>query len=222
MGRGASMIESRPGRRRYVRPGGRWLAAVPDARRAGAAGRPLLVTPSARASGRSRLARPWPETSVRRLPELALKTCWGEEWRFPGGLPHPTIVYVYPGAPSSPDGGSRGRAADAIEHRAFELSAGKLYERGLRIVGLSSECVRDQRMSVLANRLFQLEELVNDPDLLLASTLGLPTFTHGATAFYCRATLFVDDGRVEETLFPQSPYRCVSQVVAWLKATGRW
>jgi peroxiredoxin len=151
-----------------------------------------------------------------------LNSCWGEERRFPGDLELPRIVYAYPGCGWSPDGGCRSRAADVVEHGAFERRAVEFYERGFRVVGVSSECVCDQQRSVLENRLYHLEELWSDPGLVLARALGLPTFTRGDMAYYQRVTVVVEHGRVEEEFPVASPHRCVEQVVSWLKGTGRW
>jgi peroxiredoxin len=166
--------------------------------------------------------RPGVRVACRVVPELVLKTCWGKKVVLPRDLDLPTVVGVYPGADWSPDGGSESRIADAEQHRAFERQVMGLYARQVRVVGLSSECAQAQCMSVLENRLHRLEELWGDPDLVLARTLGLPTFTNTGTAYYRRATLFFDRGHLEKVFYPvESPHRSAEQIVSWLEATGR-
>ena len=201
-----------------MRTGDRWLAAVPGTRRVGPLGRPPIAALPAVPAGSG------PAVGVvgRVVPELSLMGCWGARLAWPRDLCLPTIVYAYPGCGWSPDGGCGSRAGDVVEHGTFQRRAVELQERMLRIVGVSSECVRDQQLSVLENRLYHLEELWSDPGLVLARVLGLPTFIWGDMAYYRRVTLFVEDGRVEKVFSVVSPRRCVEQVVSWLKATGRW
>jgi hypothetical protein len=214
------MLESRRSRRRGTRTGGKRLTAVPDARRPTV----LVRQPGAGVYARAARNPPRPGARVagRVVPELVLKTCWGKRVTLPRDLDLPTVVYVYPGADWSPDGGSQSRIADVAEHQAFERQAMGLYIRLVRVVGLSSECANTQRTSVLSNRLYRLGELWGDPDLMLGRSLGLPTFTDTGTAYYRRATLFFDRGCLEKVFFPvESPRRCAVQVVSWLTATGR-
>jgi peroxiredoxin len=113
--------------------------------------------------------------------------------------------------------------ADVVEHKAFDRLVMELFWRRIMVLGVSSECVRAQRGSVLENGLCRLEELWSDPDLALGRALGLPTFTAGGTTYYRRATLFMNCGRVEKVFYPiEHPHRCAVQMVSWLKATGRW
>jgi peroxiredoxin len=147
--------------------------------------------------------------------------CRGTRVRLPRDWP--TVVYLYPGAGWSPDGGSGSLMADAVEHRAFERVVMELFWRRIMVLGVSSECAGDQRRSVLENRLCRLEELWSDPGLALGRALGLPTFTAGGTRYYRRAMVFMDVGRVEKVFYPvERADRCAEQMVSWLKVTGRW
>jgi hypothetical protein len=187
--------------------GGRWLTAVGDTRRVRPPGRPpVAALPVRVGSGSVR-----PVGVVGRVAsELSLMGCWGKRSAWLRDLCLPTIVYVYPGCSWSPDGGCRSRAADTVEHRAFRHWAVERFQRMPRIVGVSSECVSDQRISVTWNRLYHLE-LWNDPDLHGRWYSVLPS----------RDALRRGRARGEGRLPVERPGRCVEQVMSWLRATGR-
>jgi peroxiredoxin len=203
---------------RDPRPGGRLLTVVPETREAPALGSVSVAAPSVGAKWGATLGV---GLTGRVVPGVALMGCQGTGVRLPRAFP--AVVYLYPGADWSPDGGSRSRIEDAVEHHAFERLVMDFFWRRIMVLGVSSECAQAQRRSVLENRLCRLEELWSDPDLALGRALGLPTHTVAGSTYYRRATLFIDGERVEKVFYPvKRPDRCAEQMVSWLKATGRW
>ena len=173
-----------------------------------------------RGGGEERAPRPAEQLDGRAIPPLRLATFTGTPVELHRDTVRRIVIYVYPGSAYSPDGGSASRAGDAAQHRAFDRHRDELEVRGLTAVGLSSESQRAQRTSVFENRI--CHELWNDSDLQLAQALGLPTFEHDGVSCYRRLTIVAWGGRIEKAFFPvESAQRSASQVIGWLKATGR-
>lgn len=58
--------------------------------------------------------------------------------------------------------------------------------------------------------------LLSDPDLRLASTLGLPTFSAGELRLYKRLTLVADSGVIAKVFYPVFPPDThPADVLAW-------
>lgn len=130
------------------------------------------------------------------------------------------VIYAFPGSDCSPDGGSRSPLADVMQHHAFDRHRDDLLAHGLSVVGVSAESREALQARVFAHRV--CHELWGDPGLSLARSLGLPTFSCEEVRGFRRLTLVVREGRVEKMFFPvESPERSATQVLWWLKATGR-
>jgi peroxiredoxin len=130
-----------------------------------------------------------------------------------------TVLYVYPGSPSSPDGGTGSRVDDSVQHCVFRDAEKDLLAHRLSVVGLSSKAMRPQHLEGLNSRVSH--KLVSDPELLLAKTLGLPTFDQDGKRWYRRLVLVVSDGYVKKVFFPvPSAERSAAQVLTWTQATS--
>jgi IclR family pca regulon transcriptional regulator len=111
------------------------------------------------------------------------------------------------------------RIDDSVQHCVFRDAEQDLLARGLSAVGLSSKPMREQQMEKLNNRV--AHRLVSDPELLLAETLGLPTFDLDGKGWYRRLMLVVSDGYIKKVFFPvPSTERSAAQVLTWTQATG--
>ncbi|MEU5839997.1 peroxiredoxin [Streptomyces diacarni] len=134
-----------------------------------------------------------------------------------------TVIYVYPltGRPDTdmPDGwdaipGARGCTAEACsfrDHHQDLVAAG-----ATRVFGLSSQHTDYQREVV--GRLHLPFQMLSDPTLGLARTLGLPTFESSGLVLYKRLTLIVRIGLIEQIFYPVShPEEHADQVLTWLQ-----
>jgi peroxiredoxin len=214
------MLESRQHPRRYRRPDGQSPTGATNTREAGApVNSPIPISRSAVAG--LGLAGSSVGVAGRVVPEVTLVGCWGTPLRLPHDWTGKMILYFYPGADWSPDGGNSSRAADALEHQAFDRLVEELLCHRVIVRGVSSESSQAQQQCVRENR--RLKELWRDSDLRLARALGLRTFTAGAIEFHRRQTLYVEGGRVKKWFYPVvDPDRCAAQVAEWLKRKGRW
>ncbi|WP_433086899.1 MerR family transcriptional regulator [Dactylosporangium sp. CA-052675] len=158
----------------------------------------------------------------RALPSVSVFATNGEAVDFAALGPGRTIVFVYPltGRPGVdlPDGlleipGARGGTEQA---RWFRDHHGELLGAGAaRVYGLSAQSLTYQQE--LAHRLRLPYPLVPDPRLMLATALGLPTFTAAGMTLYRRLTLVVTDGRVEHVFHPiPAPSTHANEVLRWL------
>jgi peroxiredoxin len=131
------------------------------------------------------------------------------------------IVYVYPmtGRPgvATPAGwdqipGARGCTPESCGFRDHHDDLARL---GAEVFGLSTQDTEYQREA--ANRLRLPYPLLSDAELVLASRLGLPTFTAGSMRLYKRLTLVIRGGTVEHAFYPVfPPDRHAEQVLDWL------
>jgi peroxiredoxin len=134
-----------------------------------------------------------------------------------------TVIYVYPltGRPGRdlPEGwdsipGARGcttEACDFRDHHQDLVAAG-----ASRVYGLSSQDTAYQRE--VAERLSLPFDMLSDPSLRLAGTLGLPTFEAGGLTLFKRLTLIIRDGAIEHTFYPVfPPNEHAQQVLGWLR-----
>ncbi len=156
----------------------------------------------------------------RTIPALRLTTAAGALVDLRSEAERAAVFYLYPGVAASPDGVSDTAVADAALHRAFDRHYHDLRARSLNVLGLSSEPEHAQLVRLIEHRVGH--ELVSDPELRLAHTLGLPTFTDDAVECYRRLTLVAFAGRIAKAFYPiDSPERSAAQVVWWLRVTGR-
>lgn len=155
----------------------------------------------------------------RALPRLALEMSTGEVVWLQGECDLGRVIYLFPGGPWSPDGGSGSGLGDVAQHRAFERHREDLLAYCLTAVGVSSQPARVLEASRVEHRVGH--ELWSDPGLSLADAVGLPTFIWAGVRWYRRLVMVVRGGRVEKAFFPvASPQRSGAQVLWWLKLTG--
>jgi|HubBroStandDraft_3_1064219.scaffolds.fasta_scaffold150489_1 peroxiredoxin len=152
------------------------------------------------------------------VPALLLSSNRGEPLNLQDFTSRSTVIYVYPGSSSSPDGGSISSLVDAAEHRGFRDLAPELGAMGFRVVGISTQPPETQIEDGWANRLDHL--LLSDSRLKLADALGLPTFMSDNTEFYRRSTMIVRHGRIVKIFFPVESTRNPAQVLAWARIHG--
>ncbi|WP_327351310.1 MerR family transcriptional regulator [Streptomyces sp. NBC_01304] len=157
-------------------------------------------------------------------PRIALPGTAGDTVRLDALGAGRTVLYLYPltGRPDTdlPEGwdaipGARGcttEACDFRDHHQELLDAG-----ATGVFGLSSQGTGYQQE--LTARLRLPFAMLSDPELSLAATLDLPTFTAGGLPLYKRLTLIVRDGIVEHAFYPIfPPNEHARQVLSWLRS----
>ena len=154
------------------------------------------------------------------IPDLCLTAFTGMHVELRRECELAKVIYVFPGADCSPDGGRRSPHADVLQHQAFDRHGDDLQAYCLSVVGVSGESRESLHARVFEHRV--CHELWSDPGLLLARALGLPTFACEGASGFRRSMLVVRGGQVEKVFFPvESPERSATQVLWWLRATGR-
>jgi peroxiredoxin len=136
-----------------------------------------------------------------------------------GGL---LVAYVYPrtGTPGEPmpEGwddipGARGCTPQSC---AFRDSLADFESVGAALVGISAQSGAEQ--AEFAAREGIRYPLLSDPSLLLADSLGLPTFRAGGSTIYRRLTLILAEREVRKVFYPVfPPDRNAGEVLAWLR-----
>jgi peroxiredoxin len=87
---------------------------------------------------------------------------------------------------------------------------------GFAIAGVSSQATDDQLEA--AARLNLPFQLLSDPELTLASTIGLPTFEIAGMKLYKRLTLVAEYGRIVKVFYPVfPPQHNAEEVLTWLR-----
>lgn len=149
-----------------------------------------------------------------RLPPAIVAATDGAAVNLADPGPGVTVLYLYlylypltahPGT-DLPDGwdtipGARGCTPEACafrDHHADLIAAG-----ATAVHGISSQTSEYQREVV--ERLNLPLTMLDDPDIPLAETLGLPTFTANAQQLYRRLTMLVRDGAAEHASYPVFP-----------------
>jgi peroxiredoxin len=132
-------------------------------------------------------------------------------------------LFLYPHATGLPDApvpdwdlipGARGCTAQAC---GFRDSLGSLRHLGAAVAGLSVQSLEEQR--AFAARVGVDYPLISDPNLRLATALGLQTFIAGGRSFYRRLTLIARDRRIVKVFSPVlKPERNAIDVVSWLES----
>lgn len=158
-----------------------------------------------------------------KVPSLALLDTAGRTIRLDELGSRRTVVYVYPltGRPGTdlPEGwnsipGARGCTPESCGFRdhfqdLLEAGAGRVY-------GLSSQDTDYQREVV--ERLGLPFDMLSDPALDLADTLGLPTFEVEGMRLFRRLTLVLRAGVIEHVFYPVfPPNEHAQQVLTWLR-----
>jgi peroxiredoxin len=131
------------------------------------------------------------------------------------------VAYVYPrtGVPgeASPAGwddipGARGCTPQSCAYRDAIAEFERL---GATVVGISAQDAAAQRE--FAEREHIEFPLLSDSELVLASTLGLPTFEAGGMTLYRRLTLVAEAGTIVKAFYPVfPPDRDAAEVLRWL------
>jgi len=155
------------------------------------------------------------------IPSLILSSSQGD-FDLAAFAQRHAVLYVYPrtGRPDRhvPDEwnaipGARGCTPQSC---GFRDHAAELEELGVGVAGLSAQTLAEQEE--VAARLELPYPVVADPELQLARSLGLPTFTFEGAELYRRVTLVLARGLVEHVFYPVfPPDRNAADVVAWLR-----
>jgi peroxiredoxin len=133
-----------------------------------------------------------------------------------------TILFLFPGigGPADPRHledwkalpGAYGCTSEACAFRD-ELLA--LHQYVACVLGLSSQDI--PRLQKAAERLRLNYPLLSDESLVVADSLGLPTFEFHGARYFERLTLVIRDGRVEAALYPVvPPEQAAAQALEWL------
>lgn len=158
------------------------------------------------------------------LPDGALAVAGGGEYRLRS--PGRRVLYIYPrtGGPGVdlPDDwdlipGARGCTPQSC---AFRDHQGELNSLGVSVVGISAQPIEEQ--ATFASRMHISFPLLNDSELVLATTLAIPTFSAAGFTLYKRVTLLVDDDVIEKVWYPVfPPDQNAAQVTAHLAGEPR-
>lgn len=151
------------------------------------------------------------------LPDLVLASSAG-----PVSLREIDVLYVYPrsGRPGRPmlpgwdeTPGARGCTPQSC---AFRDAHDDLSKLGVRVAGLSSQDLADQREFADRNRM--PFPVISDPELELGAALGLPTFEIAGLTLYKRITIVAEDARIVKVFYPVFPPDAnAGDVLRWLQ-----
>ncbi|GGW70632.1 putative thiol-specific antioxidant related protein/Peroxidoxin BcpB [Streptomyces lucensis JCM 4490] len=158
-----------------------------------------------------------------KAPRITLPSTAGKGVRLDALGARRTVIYVYPltGRPGTdlPEGwnsipGARGCTPETC---GFRDHFQDLLEAGAgRVHGLSSQDTEYQNEVV--ERLGLPFDMLSDPALTLADTLGLPTFEAAGARLFKRMTLVLRDGAIEHAFYPVfPPDEHAAEVLAWLR-----
>jgi peroxiredoxin len=145
------------------------------------------------------------------LPPIALPATDGTSVRL-DELPGRTVVFAYPrtGRPGEePPGGEAGWNAIpgargcTPEACSFRDEIGRFGALGVRVLGLSTQDTDYQHEAV--ERLHLPYAILSDARLELARALRLPTFEVEGMTLLRRLTLLLDDGRIDDVIYPVFP-----------------
>jgi peroxiredoxin len=155
------------------------------------------------------------------VPSVRLPSTTGDELDLAELARELLVAYVYPrtGVPGRPlpagwdeIPGARGCTS---QNCAFRDHAADLAARGAAVVGVSAQPLDEQREFAERERIPY--PLLSDPELGLASTLGLPTFEADGMRLFRRLTFVARNGRVERVFYPVfPPEENAAAVLAWL------
>jgi peroxiredoxin len=129
------------------------------------------------------------------------------------------VVYFYPGCVCSPEDGYQSPTRDFAQHLAFSRARADLLAAGYAAVGVSSQPTEMQRRAVADARIGHA--LLSDPELELASALGLPTFNVDGRDWYCRLVLVLARGRIAAVFHPVADASgSASEALVWIREQG--
>jgi peroxiredoxin len=162
----------------------------------------------------------------REVPGVLLRSSTGGQLDLGTATERLAVVYVYPrtGVPGEqlPAGwneipGARGCTPQSCAFRDHLL---ELAAYGASVLGLSAQPHEEQREFAGRERIPY--PLLSDPDLRLASVLGLPTFEAAGRRFYRRLTFIARERRIARVFYPVfPPHRSPSEVLHWLAEQPR-
>ena len=130
----------------------------------------------------------------------------------------PIVIYLYPGASTSPDDGDSSLLMDVLEHRAFRDHQPDLEAMGSSAFGVSSQSLESQ-LQILVDHAIPPRQILRDTELHLASELGLATFVLNGARWYHRLTLITINGEIVKA-WATHPARTAAQAVAWMQLRG--
>ena len=159
------------------------------------------------------------------VPSLALPATGGGEIDLAELAAGPLVAYVHPrtGTPgeASPESwddipGARGCTPQSCSYRDALAEFERL---GATVVGISAQSEAEQ--AEFAAREHIPFPLLSDPELRLAATLRLPTFSVAGMTLYRRLTLVAEAGTIVKAFYPVfPPARDAAGVLAWLAGRG--
>jgi peroxiredoxin len=120
---------------------------------------------------------------------------------------HTLLVYLAPAEDDrDPEADTMGRALRDLDDALLDL--------GVDTVGISTQAVGEQH-DVAGSELFT-QRLCSDPDLVLATTLGLPITTIDGKVEYEPVILIVEEGRIAHVIYPVvSPRASAREALDW-------
>jgi peroxiredoxin len=155
------------------------------------------------------------------IPALALPSTLGGAADLAEPARGRLVAYVYPrtGTPGQPllpgwddIPGARGCTPQSCAYRDALAEFSGL---GASVIGVSAQTGAEQ--AEFAAREHIPFPLLSDPDLSLASALGLPTFEVAGMTLYRRLTFVAEAGRIVKAFYPVfPPDRDAAEVLAWL------
>jgi peroxiredoxin len=154
------------------------------------------------------------------VPSVQLASTAGETIDLASLAAEPLVIYLYPGTETMParaqDPDGLLRTSCTVQSQAFGEYAMDLGEWGVRVLGVSSRTVEEQRRFAARERL--PFSLASDVTLELASALGLPTsITPSGDRVYKRMTLLASEGTIEWVFDPVPiPRRNAIDVLEWV------
>lgn len=156
------------------------------------------------------------------MPPVRLQSTSGEIVDISGLASARCVTFVYPrmGRPGEdlPTGwdstpGARGCTPQSCSFRDRHEAFSKA---GYVIAGVSSQATKDQIEA--ATRLHLPFQLLSDPELILASTISLPTFEIAGMELYKRLTLVAEHGKIVKVFYPVfPPQHNAEEVLTWLR-----
>ncbi len=156
------------------------------------------------------------------VPALSLPSSAGGDADLAALSAGTLVAYAYPrtGTPGEPllDGwddipGARGCTPQSC---AYRDSLAEFSRLGATVVGISAQSPAEQ--AEFAAREQISFALLSDPGLLLAESLGLPTFEAGGMTLYRRLTLVAEAGTIVKAFYPVfPPDRNAAEVLGWLR-----
>lgn len=162
----------------------------------------------------------------RRLPALRLASTLGTAVDLASVAAARLVLYAYPHATGIPDRAPApgwaeipGAIGCTAESCAFRDREGDFRTLGATVMGLSAQNTEEQRQFAARKKI--AFPLLSDPELRLASRIGLPTFEAGGMRLYKRLTLIAEAGRVVKVFYPVFPPDLhPAEVLSWLRTRG--